>query len=306
MSFIPWSSPDGPSVIRPGRPFIKMHGLRNDFIVVDARQTPFNPSKSEIQRICDRREGIGGDELLILEPPSSSDAKNDIAVSIRIMNPDGGEAETCGNASRCIGWILMKEQGLKSIAFRTLGGILECHLKGDKYVSVRMGRLRTEWQEIPLAKALDSLHLNIGEGPLQDPVGMNIGNPHAVFFVKDLDRIDLSTYGPKLQRNPIFPQEANIGVAQMIDAQTMKLAVWERPGALTTACGSGACAAVGAALRRELTDQRKVRVIMPAGSLEIEVDENNEATMTGPRRNLLCWLSTMTFIVSFSIPIFSD
>ena len=111
---------------------------------------------------------------------------------------------------------------------------------------------------------------------------MNIGNPHAIFFVKDIEKIDLKTYGPELQHHSLFPHEANIGVAQMLDAKTLKLAVWERPGALTTACGSGACAAVGAALRRGLTDQRTVRVIMPAGSLDIEIDANDEATMTGP------------------------
>jgi len=282
MTFIPWSSDDGPCLVKPGRPFIKMHGLRNDFIIVDARRTPFNPSSAEIQRICDRRQGVGGDELLIIEPASPSDAKENLAAFVRIINTDGREVEACGNASRCIGWLLMKEQCLESVAFRTLGGKLICRLKGDRTVSVGMGRLRMAWHEIPLSKKMDSLHLGISAGPLKDPVGMNIGNPHAIFFVKEIDQIDLKTYGPKLQHHPLFPQEANIGVAQMIDANTMKLAVWERPGALTTACGSGACAAVGAALRRGLTDQKTVNVIMPAGSLEIEIDENDEATMTGP------------------------
>lgn len=282
MNLNPWCSLDGSCLIKPGRPFLKMHGLRNDFIIVDARHTPFNPSVLEIQRICDRREGVGGDELLIVEPPLPSDTENDIAAFVRIINPDGREAEACGNASRCIGWLLMKEQGLESVSFRTLGGRLRCRLEGEKKVSVGMGRLRTGWREIPLSKAMDSLHLGIGAGPLKDPVGMNIGNPHAVFFVNDIDQIDLETYGSILQQNPLFPREANIGVAQMIDSMTMKLAVWERPGALTTACGSGACAAVGAALRRELTDQRKVMVIMPAGSMQIEIDEKSEATMTGP------------------------
>jgi len=282
MMLKPWSSIDGPCLLEQGRPFLKMHGLRNDFIIVDARYTPFNPSVVQVQRICDRREGVGGDELLIVEPSSTSDTENDIAAFVRIINPDGREAEACGNASRCIGWLLMKERGVESVSFQTLGGRLRCRLKGEKKVSVGMGRLRTAWQEIPLSKEMDSLHLDIGVGPLQDPVGMNIGNPHAVFFVNDIEQIDLETCGPNLQRDPLFPKEANIGVAQMIDSRTMKLVVWERPGALTTACGSGACAAVGAALRRGITDQRKVKVLMPAGSMEIEIDENNEATMTGP------------------------
>jgi len=282
MTFIPWSSDDDHCLIKSGRPFIKMHGLRNDFIIVDARRTPFKPTVDEIQQICDRREGVGGDELLIVEPPSSSDAEKGITAFVRIINTDGREVEACGNASRCIGWLLMLERRSESVLFRTLGGKLKCQLKGEKSVSVSMGRLRTAWHEIPLSKEIDSLHLGIGAGPLHDPVGMNIGNPHAVFFVNDIDKIDLETYGSELQHHSLFPQEANIGVAQMIYANTMKLAVWERPGALTTACGSGACAAVGAALRRGLTDQRAVCVIMPAGNMEIEIDENYEATMTGP------------------------
>jgi len=280
--FIPWSSTDSPCLIKPGYPFVKMHGLRNDFVIVDARNTPFNPSRTEIQRICDRREGVGGDELLIVEPPLPSDIDRGITAFVRIINIDGREVEACGNASRCIGWLLMRERGFDTVSFRTLGGILRCNLKGDKKVSVTMGRLRTEWHEIPLAKEMDSLHLGIGTGPLQDPVGMNIGNPHAVFFVSDIDRIDLEIYGSKLQHDPLFPEEANIGVAQMIDADTMKLAVWERPGVLTTACGSGACAAVGAAYRRGLTESRVVRVIMAGGSMEIEIDNSDEVTMTGP------------------------
>ncbi len=281
MNFIPWSFTDDLCLIRPGHPFIKMHGLRNDFIIADARCTPFSPSHAEIQRICDRREGAGGDQLLIVEAPLASDDA-EVAAFVRIINTDGREVEACGNASRCIGWLLMKERGLESVSFRTRGGILRCRLKGDKKVSVTMGRLRTEWHEIPLAKKMDSLHLGIGAGPLQDPVGMNIGNPHAVFFVSDIDQINLETYGSELQHNALFPQEANIGVAQMIDAGTMKLAVWERPGVLTTACGSGACAAAGAAHRRGLTTRRKIRVIMDGGSMEIEIDDNDEVTMTGP------------------------
>ncbi|MEN8246348.1 MAG: diaminopimelate epimerase [Thermodesulfobacteriota bacterium] len=282
MQFIPWSSNDRVCLVRQGQPFIKMHGLRNDFIIVDARLNPFNPSDKEIQRICDRRVGVGGDELLIVEPPSPADVGSDVVAFVRILNTDGREVEACGNASRCVGWLLMQESGLESVAFRTLGGQLRCLLQGDKNVSVSMGRLRKAWQEIPLSKEMDSLHLGISAGPLHDPVGMNIGNPHAIFFVKDIDKIDLEAHGPELQHHSLFPQEANIGVAQMIDAKTMKLAVWERPGVLTTACGSGACAAVGAALRRDLTDQRAVRVTMPAGNLDIEISENDEATMTGP------------------------
>lgn len=282
MSTVSWSSFDDLSIVRRGHPFIKMHGLRNDIIIVDARHTPFHPTADQIQKICDRREGVGGDELLIVEQPSPGDRNEGIRAFVRIINPDGREVEACGNASRCVAWLLIKESGEKAIKLRTLGGVLKCWLKGEKQVSVSMGILRTHWQEIPLSKSMDTLHLNIGVGPLQDPVGMNIGNPHAIFFVEDLEQIDLAAYGADLQHHPLFPQQANIGMAQMIDSKTMKLQVWERPGALTTACGSGACAAVGAARRRGLTDQRKIKVLMPAGNVVIEIKRNDEVLMTGP------------------------
>ena len=268
--------------IERGRPFIKMHGLLNDFVFVDARIDSFCPTKEEVIRICDRRQGVGGDELLIVEPPSAKDKTAGAHAFVRIYNPDGREAEACGNATRCVGWLLMKESGLDQVTIATRGGLLKCSAAGHKQVRVEMGRLRTRWSDIPLAKEMDTLHLNIGVGPLQDPVGMNIGNPHAVFFVEDLDSIDMETYGPKLQQDPLFPEEANIGAAQLIDPQTLKLSVWERPGALTTACGSGACAAVGAAHRRGLTDEKRMTVIMPAGELMIELGEDNSVAMTGP------------------------
>ncbi len=133
-----------------------------------------------------------------------------------------------------------------------------------------------------MSHEMDTLHLGIGIGPLQDPVGMNIGNPHAVFFVDDLSAIDLTLYGPKLQKDPLFPEEANIGVAQIVDPKTLKLSVWERPGALTTACGTGACVAVAAARRRGLTTKKRMTVVMTAGSVEIELQEKDIAVMTGP------------------------
>jgi diaminopimelate epimerase len=263
---------------RGGRAFIKMHGLRNDFIIVDARREPYKPSVEEIVRICDRREGIGGDELVIIEkaPMSSTEA------FAHIYNPDGREVEACGNASRCLGWLLLEESGKNEVVVDTLGGPLICHRAGEMRVAVNMGRLRTRWQEIPLAREMDTLHLGIGAGPLQDPVGMNIGNPHAVFFVDDLDAVDLTIYGPQLQKHPLFPAEANISAAQLIDSKTLKLSVWERPGSLTTACGTGACVAVGAAHRRGLTDAKHMTVIMTAGSVEIELKDDGSVVMTGP------------------------
>ncbi|MGD2098288.1 MAG: diaminopimelate epimerase [Desulfobacterales bacterium] len=277
---IPFSATKN-AIVRHGRPFIKMHGLRNDFIVVDGRRKPFRPSLEEIVRICDRHAGVGADELVIVEPPQKTSTA-DADVFMRIFNPDGREVEACGNATRCIGWLCLQESNRTEVMIDTLGGRLRCRLAGEKKVAVEMGRLRTGWQEIPLAREMDTLHLQIGAGPLQDPVGMNIGNPHAVFFVDDLDAIDLTTYGPRLQKHPLFPQEANIGAAQLLDPQTLKLSVWERPGALTTACGTGACVAVGAAHRRGLTRARKMTVIMPAGPVQIELKDDDSVVMIGP------------------------
>ncbi|MGB9437909.1 MAG: diaminopimelate epimerase [Desulfobacterales bacterium] len=267
-------------IIMRGRPFIKMHGLRNDFIIVDGRRQPYRPSVDEIVRHCDRREGVGGDELLIIDPPRAGSAE--AVAFVRIFNPDGREVEACGNASRCVGWLLLQESKRDEVSIDTLGGLLGCRRAGVKLVAVDIGKLRTGWQDIPLVREMDTLHMNIGAGPLRDPVAMNIGNPHAVFFVDDLDSVDLTIWGPQLQKHPLFPQEANIGVAQLIDSNTLKLSVWERPGALTTACGTGACVAVAAAHRRGLTDANRMRVIMPAGSVEIELKDDDAVVMTGP------------------------
>lgn len=269
-------------IVRRGRPFIKMHGLRNDFVIVDGRDQPYLPTAEEIVRICDRREGVGGDELLILESPRSESETSQAYAFVRIFNPDGREVEACGNATRCLGWLFLQESKRQAVVIDTLGGRLGCRPAGDKRVAVEMGKLRTDWQDIPLAHEMDTLHLEIGAGPLWDPVGMNIGNPHAVFFVDDLAAVDLKIHGPQLQKHPLFPEEANIGAAQLIDSKTLKLSVWERPGAITTACGTGACAAVGAAHRRGLTDEKRMTVIMPAGSVEIELKENDSVVMTGP------------------------
>lgn len=277
-----FSTPAESGIIRRGRPFIKMHGLRNDFIIVDGRRDPYRPTADEIIRICDRREGVGGDELVIVDPPRAIPESSAADAFVRIFNPDGCEVEACGNATRCVGWLLLHESEREEVAVDTLGGLLKCQQAGEKQVAVEMGKLRTEWQDIPLAREMDTLHLGIGAGPLQDPVGMNIGNPHAVFFVDDLDAIDMTIYGPRLQRHPLFPKEANIAAAQLIDARTLKLAVWERPGALTTACGTGACVAVGAAHRRGLPAERHMTVNMPAGSVEIDLREDDTVVMTGP------------------------
>jgi len=275
---IPWFSNDKSALVQPGRPFVKMHGLRNDFVIVDAREKSYRPSIKEIVHICDRHEGVGGDQLLVVEAARDHDAY----AFVRIINTDGREVEACGNATRCIGWLLLKECNKEEIRIETVGGILSCTLAGEKLVRVEMGRIKTDWKEIPLSEEMDTLNLNIKAGPLKDPVGMNIGNPHAVFFVDDVDAIDLPRYGKTLQTDPLFPEGANIGVAQLLNPETLKLSVWERPGILTTACGTGACVAVAAAHRRALTREKRMTVIMPGGSVQIELKDQNLAVLTGP------------------------
>lgn len=275
----PWFADDTEALVPQGRPFVKMHGLRNDFIIVDAREKPYRPSPSQIVRVCDRRDGVGGDQLLVIEPPPSS---GDVDAIVRIFNIDGSEVEACGNATRCVAWLLLEEAGRDAVMIKTLGGRLGCRRAGEKQIAVDMGRIRTAWQEIPLSREMDTLHLGIGSGPLQDPVGMNLGNPHAVFFVDDLDAVDLTQWGPEMQHHPLFPERANIGAAQLLDSKTMKLSVWERPGFVTQACGTGACAAVAAAHRRGLTTEKRMTVLLPGGSMEIEMGPDYAAIMIGP------------------------
>jgi len=171
-----------------GRAFIKMHGLGNDFVIVDARETPFAPSPAEARRIADRRQGVGCDQLIVLEPPSRAEAD----LAMRILNPDGSPAEACGNATRCVASLAMAERP-GPVTIETLAGLLRTEPAADGLVSADLGEIRTEWQEIPLAEPQDTLHIDLTLGPLSDPVGVNVGNPHAVFFVPDCKAVELAT-----------------------------------------------------------------------------------------------------------------
>jgi len=259
-----------------GTPFLKMHGLGNDFVVLDSRTTPLDLSLQRRRAIADRRLGVGCDQLIVLEPPTDREAD----VFMRIYNPDGGEAGACGNATRCVASVVMDERKTDEVTVQTISGLLESQKAGDGMISVDMGPARLDWREIPVTGACDTNHLPVGAGPLQDPVGTGMGNPHATFFVDDLESIPLAELGPKLEHDPFFPQRANIGVAQVIAPGRMKLRVWERGAGLTLACGSGACAAVVAASRRGLVD-RKACVLLQEGTLTIEWLRDGHVLMTG-------------------------
>ncbi len=259
------------------RPFIKMHGLGNDFVVVDARLDPFVLTDEAARAVADRRAGVGCDQLIVMEPPTNGAAD----VFMRIRNADGGEVEACGNATRCVAALIMEETGRDRCTVETQAGLLHAVGREAGEIAVDMGELRTAWQDIPLARESDTLHLDLAVGPLSDPVAVNIGNPHAVFFVDDVAAVDLAALGPQLEHNPLFPERANIGVAQLVGPDRLRVRVWERGVGLTRACGTGACAAAAAAHCRGLTG-RKVEVRLDGGPLALEWREDGHMVMTGP------------------------
>ncbi|MFO1081383.1 MAG: diaminopimelate epimerase [Reyranellaceae bacterium] len=262
-------------------PFLKMHGLGNDFVVLDARAgaLPLPPERRRL--IADRRRGVGCDQLIVLEPPTDRDAD----IFMRIYNPDGSEAGACGNATRCVAAVLMDERGSDQVTVQTISGLLESQRTGQggnglPVVAVDMGPARLDWRDVPVAEPCDTNHMPVGLGPLQDPVGTSMGNPHATFFVPDLDAIPLVELGPPLEHHRFFPERANIGVVQRLGEGRLRLRVWERGAGLTLACGSGACAAVVAASRRGLID-RKAEVILDGGTLQMEWLRDGHVLMTG-------------------------
>ncbi|MEZ0168466.1 diaminopimelate epimerase [Microvirga sp. TS319] len=255
-----------------------MHGLGNDFVVVDGRSEPFRPSPEEIRWICDRHVGVGGDQLLVIEPAGIVHA----TARMRIYNVDGAEAQTCLNATRCVAWLLLRETGSDGLALDTLGGLIEAARAGESEVSLRLSAPRWDWPSIPLASAADTRALDLVSGPLAHPTAVNVGNPHLVCFVESRDAIDVPRWAPAIQNDPMLPEGANVGVAEMAAPDLIRLVVWERPGILTRACGSGACAAVLAARRRGLTRENRVTVDMPGGRLRIDIHDDESVTLTGP------------------------
>ena len=265
-----------------GRYFIKMHGLENHFVIMDGRSQAYRPAVEEIVRICDPNTGIGGDQLIVIESPSESGVATGAVAFMRILNVDGREVEACGNATRCVAWLLLEEEAKDEIALETLAGVIRCKRTGPMEVSCEMGRISMEWGDIPLAEKRDTCHLDLGAGSPGDAVALNIGNPHVVFFVDDFDAIDIEGFAPAVQKLPLFPDEVNVGIAELVAGDHIRSAVYERGAGLTTACGSGACVAAYAALARGMTDKRRMTVGMPAGNVIIEIGDDGLATMTGP------------------------
>jgi diaminopimelate epimerase len=258
-------------------PFTKMHGLGNDFVVIDARKRKVVLGDAAVRAIADRHKGVGFDQLLVLEKAKTKGAD----LFMRILNADGSEAEACGNGTRCVAELVMREKGKDAVTVETVAGVLAAQSDGAGRVGVDMGVPRLAWREIPLARDCDTLNVPLTLGPLVVPVATSMGNPHATFFVDDAESIDLASLGPKLEHDPIFPERANIGVVQVLSPERLRFRVWERGAGITIACGSGACAALGGAARRGLA-KRKAEVALDGGTLEIEWRADGHVLMTGP------------------------
>ena len=250
-------------------PFTKMHGLGNDFAVLDGRETPLEMTSALAAALADRHTGIGCDQVIVLVPATAAD------LGMRIFNSDGGEVESCGNAARAVGLMLGRPARIE-----TLGGVIASEPSGSG-VAIDMGRPAFEWQDIPLAYAMDTLAMPVAWEDLESPSAVNIGNPHVIFFVPDCAAVDLARLGPQIEHDPLFPERVNVNVATIAGPGDIRLRVWERGAGLTRACGTGACATAVAAIRRGLT-AREVRVALPGGSLEIAWPMAGPVRMSGP------------------------
>ena len=263
-------------------PFRKMNGLGNDFVVIDARQKPLAISEEQARAIADRKSGVGCDQLIVMEKSDQAD------VTMRIWNAEGGEVESCGNASRCIADIIMTETGRDTATIMTKGGFLAARKAGALLVTIDQGKPKFAWDQIPLSeKFADTRHIELSVGPLDAPLMhspsvVNVGNPHCIFWVKDLAVANLGKVGPMLEYHPLFPQRTNVEMAKVVARDHVMVNVWERGAGLTKACGTAACAVMAAGFRIRIIDA-KCRVTLPGGDLFMAVNEaNGHVLMTGP------------------------
>lgn len=243
--------------------FKKMHGLGNDFVILDQKEVKGMLTNAQIRHICDRHRGVGCDQLVVLEPSNEAD------IFARFYNADGSESSACGNATRCVADIVMKEQETDNCKIETGGGVLPCMPAEDDMITVDMGT--------PVSVE----DLDLAEGPLKNPVGVNMSNPHCVFFVDTLEDISVEELGPKVENNPLFPDRTNVEFVEVLSEDKVRQRTWERGAGLTLACGSGACAVAVAGVHTEKT-ARKVEIELDGGSLFIEIAENGNVLMTGP------------------------
>ena len=256
-------------------PFVKMQGCGNDFVIIDRRAGSPAPSPELIRRLADRHRGIGCDQLVLLEPAAEAVAR------LRFFNADGGEAGACGNATRCVARLLADSGEGREPVLASAAGRIPTRVHGDGRVTVWLPSPRLAWNEIPVAEPCDTLALPVAVPGLPPPVGVNMGNPHAVFFVEELEGLDVARLGSRIARHPLFPEGVNVGFAQPRGGDGIRLRVFERGSGLTLACGSGACAALVAAVRRGLVE-KAARLILDGGVLEISWPGEGPVEMTGP------------------------
>jgi diaminopimelate epimerase len=261
---------------RAGIAFRKMHGLGNDFVVIDARVQPLPLGQADYARIADRRLGIGCDQLIVLEPAGDADAR------MRIFNPDGGEVGACGNATRCIGALLAAEKGTGVATIRTMAGLLHARIDGPE-VAVDMGPPSLGWAQIPLSgPGADTARIPLDVSMIDARLptwfsAVSMGNPHGIFFVEDADDFDLAAIGPRLEAHPIFPEKANISLVSSLGDNAFLVRVWERAAGATLACGTAACAVAVAAERLGLASG-VIRIRLPGGELVISRSAEGQAS----------------------------
>ncbi len=266
------------------RPFVKMNGLGNEIVVLDLRAAPGPVTAAEARAIA-RPGAVPFDQLMALYPPRTAGTE----AFVRIFNSDGSEAGACGNGMRCIAALVSKATGKKTLAFETPAGVVACMIESmPGTVTVDMGAPRLRWNEIPLAEEFrDTRAIELQIGPIDKPVlhspsAVSMGNPHVIFWVDDVAAHDLARFGPMLENHPIFPERANVSLAQLAGPDHLIVRTWERGAGLTRACGSAACAAAVAAVRTKRTG-RKVRVTLPGGDLAVEWRESDDhVLMSGP------------------------
>lgn len=262
--------------------FIKMNGLGNDFAIFDSREQPLSLTAEQAAFVANRDDGVGCDQVIVLEPSSKAD------VFMRILNADGSEVDACGNATRCVGRIVAGELNRAGVTIETNAGVLIAQIIGQDQVTVVMGVPKFGWEDIPLMEEFrDTRMIELQIGPIDAPVlhspsVVNVGNPHSIFWVDDVEAHDLAKFGPMLENHPMFPERANISLAQVTSKNSLILHVWERGAGLTKACGTAACAAAVCAARKKLTG-RNVSVSLPGGDLQIHWREaDDHILMTGP------------------------
>jgi len=259
-------------------PFLKMHGLGNDFVIIDGRQKMFVPDESLCLRIADRHRGVGYDQLIVLGPPEASEAD----FFMHMYNADGSKAGACGNATRCVARLFFEETGRSEGVVQTVSGLLKVWREEGDLIAVDFGLPRLAWKEIPLACSLPTDNVTFDGLPVPPACCVNMGNPHAVFFVPDVEAIALEEIGPKIEHHPLFPERTNVEFAQILSPTAIRMRVWERGTGITQACGSGSCATLVAAVRRGLS-ARQAAIHLDGGLLKVTWREaDKHVILTGP------------------------